>query len=81
MCSIPSNRIQNKIVEHLELLEVFLHPGKNLGAYGDAGCIVTNDEEFALKCRMFANHGSLIKHVHIIEGINSRMDGIRQIFY
>jgi len=53
------------------------YPGKNLGAYGDAGCIVTNDDELATKCRMYANHGSLVKHKHEIEGINSRMDGLQ----
>ena len=53
------------------------YPGKNLGAYGDAGAIVTNDDELATKGRMFANHGSLKKHHHEIEGINSRMDGIQ----
>ena len=53
------------------------YPGKNLGAYGDAGCILTNNKELADKCKMYANHGSLIKHNHIIEGINSRMDGIQ----
>lgn len=53
------------------------YPGKNLGAYGDAGCIVTNDAELAKKCRMFANHGALKKHEHEIEGINSRLDGIQ----
>ena len=53
------------------------YPGKNLGAYGDAGCIITNDEDFANKCRMFATHGALTKHQHQIEGINSRMDGLQ----
>ena len=53
------------------------YPGKNLGAWGDAGAVVTRDEELALKCRMFANHGALIKHEHQIEGINSRMDGLQ----
>jgi dTDP-4-amino-4,6-dideoxygalactose transaminase len=53
------------------------YPGKNLGAYGDAGCIVTNNLELAIKCRMFANHGALKKHHHEIEGINSRMDGLQ----
>ena len=52
-------------------------PGKNLGAYGDAGCIITNDDELAEKVRIFANHGALIKHEHKIEGINSRLDGIQ----
>ncbi len=53
------------------------YPGKNLGAYGDAGCIITNDYELAEKCRMYANHGALKKHHHIIEGINSRLDGLQ----
>lgn len=53
------------------------YPGKNLGAYGDAGAIITNDESFAKKCKMYARHGALIKHQHQIEGINSRMDGLQ----
>jgi dTDP-4-amino-4,6-dideoxygalactose transaminase len=53
------------------------YPGKNLGAYGDAGCIITNDDELALRCRMYARHGALKKHNHVIEGINSRLDGIQ----
>lgn len=53
------------------------YPGKNLGAYGDAGCIITNDDELALKCKMYARHGALKKHQHVMEGINSRMDGIQ----
>ena len=52
-------------------------PGKNLGAYGDAGAIITNDDELAEKMRMYANHGALIKHQHKIEGINSRLDGLQ----
>lgn len=53
------------------------YPGKNLGAYGDAGCIITNDSELADKFKMFARHGALKKHFHKIEGINSRLDGIQ----
>jgi dTDP-4-amino-4,6-dideoxygalactose transaminase len=53
------------------------YPGKNLGAYGDAGCIITNDDALAEKCRMFANHGALKKPDHRIEGINSRLDTIQ----
>ena len=53
------------------------YPGKNLGAYGDAGCIITNDDALAEKCRMFATHGALKKHQHQIEGINSRLDGLQ----
>jgi dTDP-4-amino-4,6-dideoxygalactose transaminase len=53
------------------------YPGKNLGAYGDAGAILTNDDELALKMRMFANHGALQKHHHVMEGINSRLDSMQ----
>jgi dTDP-4-amino-4,6-dideoxygalactose transaminase len=53
------------------------YPGKNLGAYGDAGAILTNDDALAEKCRMYANHGALIKHEHKMEGINSRLDGLQ----
>jgi dTDP-4-amino-4,6-dideoxygalactose transaminase len=53
------------------------YPGKNLGAYGDAGAIITNDDALASKIRMYADHGALKKHVHEIEGINSRLDGLQ----
>lgn len=53
------------------------YPGKNLGAYGDAGGMVTNDAEIARTARMISNHGQEGKHNHIIEGRNSRMDGIQ----
>jgi dTDP-4-amino-4,6-dideoxygalactose transaminase len=53
------------------------YPGKNLGAYGDAGAIVTDDEALAVRCRMIANHGRIQKYDHDFEGINSRMDGIQ----
>ncbi len=53
------------------------YPGKNLGAYGDAGCIMTNDDDLALKCKMYARHGALKKHQHEMEGINSRLDGLQ----
>lgn len=53
------------------------YPGKNLGAYGDAGCMATNDNALADKLRMIANHGQLVKHNHVIEGRNSRLDGLQ----
>jgi dTDP-4-amino-4,6-dideoxygalactose transaminase len=53
------------------------YPGKNLGAYGDAGGIIASNHKLAEKMRMYANHGSLVKHEHIIEGINSRLDGLQ----
>lgn len=53
------------------------YPSKNLGAYGDAGCIVTGDEALARQATMFARHGGMRKGEHEIEGINSRMDGLQ----
>ena len=53
------------------------YPGKNLGAYGDGGAIVTNDEELAAKVRMMANHGRSQKYNHEFEGVNSRLDGLQ----
>lgn len=53
------------------------YPGKNLGAYGDAGAVVTNDDSLAEKVRMYANHGALKKHEHKIEGVNSRLDSLQ----
>jgi dTDP-4-amino-4,6-dideoxygalactose transaminase len=53
------------------------YPGKNLGAYGDGGAIVTNDESLADRCRMIANHGRLKKYDHEFEGVNSRLDGLQ----
>jgi dTDP-4-amino-4,6-dideoxygalactose transaminase len=53
------------------------YPGKNLGAYGDAGAIITNDDQLAEKCRMYSSHGALTKHHHLMEGINSRLDGLQ----
>ena len=53
------------------------YPGKNLGAYGDAGAILTNNDSIALKCRMIANHGRVAKYEHKFEGRNSRLDGIQ----
>jgi dTDP-4-amino-4,6-dideoxygalactose transaminase len=53
------------------------YPGKNLGAYGDAGAILTNDPDLATKCRMIANHGRIEKYNHLIVGRNSRLDGLQ----
>ncbi|MEX2359675.1 MAG: DegT/DnrJ/EryC1/StrS family aminotransferase [Gammaproteobacteria bacterium] len=53
------------------------YPGKNLGAYGDGGAIVTNDAALARQCRMIANHGRVEKYDHLFEGRNSRLDGLQ----
>jgi len=53
------------------------YPGKNLGAMGDAGAVVTNDPALARRMAIFARHGGLQKGEHEIEGINSRLDGLQ----
>ena len=53
------------------------YPGKNLGAYGDAGALVTNDDALAERMRMFANHGRKDKYDHEFEGTNSRLDNLQ----
>lgn len=60
------------------MAEFSFYPGKNLGAYGDAGGIVTNDDELAKQARMIAQHGqSGRKFHHQLSGRNSRMDGLQ----
>ena len=52
-------------------------PGKNLGAMGDAGAVVVNDERLADRIRMFVDHGRKDKYVHDFIGYNYRMDEIQ----
>lgn len=53
------------------------YPGKNLGAYGDAGAVATNDDEVAYRVRRLRDHGRASKYLHDIGGYNQRMDGIQ----
>jgi dTDP-4-amino-4,6-dideoxygalactose transaminase len=53
------------------------YPTKNLGAYGDAGCIITNHDHLADRIRRLSNHGALEKDDHLMEGLNSRMDTVQ----
>lgn len=52
------------------------YPGKNLGAYGDAGAIVTNNKALAEKIKLLRDHGSPQKYIHDVIGYNMRMEGI-----
>jgi dTDP-4-amino-4,6-dideoxygalactose transaminase len=52
-------------------------PSKNLGAYGDAGAIMTNDDELANRLKMIANHGQSKRYYHDMVGCNSRLDTIQ----
>ena len=54
-----------------------LYPGKNLGAYGDAGIITTNNKDFFNKIKNFRNLGSTVKFIHTQIGFNSRLDTIQ----
>ena len=53
------------------------YPGKNLGAYGEGGAVVTNDDEIAEKIAMMRDHGSKNKYFHYVDGYNSRLDGFQ----
>jgi dTDP-4-amino-4,6-dideoxygalactose transaminase len=53
------------------------YPGKNLGAYGDGGMVVTNSDEVAEKLRLLRNWGSTVKYHHPVIGFNSRLDTIQ----
>jgi dTDP-4-amino-4,6-dideoxygalactose transaminase len=53
------------------------YPGKNLGALGEAGAVVTNDEELRNKIQMLRDHGQAKKYHHAVIGWNARMDGIQ----
>lgn len=53
------------------------YPGKNLGAYGDAGAITTNDADLADKVRVLRNYGSRIKYVNEVAGYNARLDELQ----
>jgi dTDP-4-amino-4,6-dideoxygalactose transaminase len=54
-----------------------MYPGKNLGALGEAGAVVTNDAALADEIRTFRDHGSKVKYYHTRIGWNGRMDGIQ----
>lgn len=56
------------------------YPGKNLGALGDAGAVVTNDDKLAEKIRALGNYGSDYKYHHIYKGNNSRLDELQAAF-
>ena len=73
-------RYKNKFVGTIGDIGCFsFFPTKNLGAFGDAGAIITNNLKIYKKIKMFFNHGGLKKNQHIINGINSRLDNIQAL--
>ncbi len=52
-------------------------PGKNLGCFGDGGCVTTNNKELALKIKALSNYGSHVKYHNLYIGLNSRLDTIQ----
>ena len=55
------------------------YPGKNLGAYGDAGAVLTNSETLAMRVRALRNYGGEAKYEHPLLGFNSRLDAIQAV--
>jgi dTDP-4-amino-4,6-dideoxygalactose transaminase len=56
------------------------YPGKNLGAYGDAGAVTTDDDRLAEEVRRLRNYGSPVKYQHDVRGVNSRLDELQAAF-
>jgi dTDP-4-amino-4,6-dideoxygalactose transaminase len=55
------------------------YPGKNLGAYGDAGAVLTGSDQLAAGMRMIRDHGSVRKYEHDVIGVNSRLDSLQAV--
>ena len=74
-------RYKGKKIGHLSDAAAFsFYPGKNLGALGDGGAVVTDNEELAVKVRALGNYGSDYKYHHIYQGTNSRLDELQAAF-
>jgi dTDP-4-amino-4,6-dideoxygalactose transaminase len=65
------------VSQFADITSFSFYPGKNLGAYGDAGALVTDNDEWAARARMLGNHGGIRKYEHEVDGVNSRLDGLQ----
>jgi dTDP-4-amino-4,6-dideoxygalactose transaminase len=71
-------KINGKMVGTFGEVATFsFYPGKNLGAYGDAGAVITQNGALAEHVRRISNHGQLTKHDHVVFGRNSRLDTLQ----
>lgn len=62
-----------------DLAATSFYPSKNLGAWGDAGAVLTSSDAFAQRVRALRNHGSTTKYEHTVVGTNSRLDTIQAV--
>ena len=77
-CQAHGASYKNKKAGSLSTAGCFsFYPGKNLGAFGEAGAVVTRDEDMAQKMRMIRDHGQTLKYFHDLEGYNGRLDAIQ----
>ncbi len=77
-CQAHLAQFNGKYVGQFGVAAAFsFYPGKNLGAYGEAGGVTTNDDELARKIRLLRDHGSEKKYHHTVWGHNYRLDGIQ----
>jgi len=70
----------NGICDYADLSTFSFYPGKNLGALGDGGAVVTNNEKYNEYVHKALNHGRSAKYDHEFEGINSRLDALQALF-
>lgn len=77
-CQAHGSKYKEKKTGSFGIVGCFsFYPSKNLGAFGDGGMVVTNDEEIAEKIKMLRNHGEKQKYLHEIKGFNSRLDNLQ----
>jgi dTDP-4-amino-4,6-dideoxygalactose transaminase len=77
-CQAHGSLYQGKKAGSMGLVGCFsFYPGKNLGAYGEGGAVVTQSEDVANKIRMIRDHGQAKKYYHDMEGYNGRLDAIQ----
>lgn len=74
---LQANDLGKPLIKFCDAVAYSFYPGKNLGAMGDAGCLITNDHELADTAEIYCNYGSKKKYQHLIQGMNSRMDDIQ----
>jgi dTDP-4-amino-4,6-dideoxygalactose transaminase len=79
-CQAHGARYQGRPVGTLGDIGCFsFYPGKNLGAFGEAGGVVTNRDDLADFVRLFRDHGQRKKYDHVLDGWNARMDGLQAV--